>query len=417
MGIFGMVRGLFGERPDKDVVLIQIIQNAEKVLPGRLEIVYGPNSFDTERDHLKFTPREYSSKFFMYRDCDGTDEHWRTYDFLRQHRLVWTRDTWMIEGVCRFSARMAALWRREPVETVPLAEYIEDLRSFADAWNQLYTKKRSLYGFASLPDAEYRRDTGECWYRLNDITVAQLYIILGSASPEYVEYARRVLDVHILNGRCKNREYALSDSEKVELWDEETYMAHTAEIETQLGKDHAKSADSLKEKIARDAETAEHAARLADFIKEAETHATGSLAEKGDCTMAVQETCGRPRPILIDGKGNGMEKLAITRDEMEYAGRIGLVNPAISADGISFDKEYGDNAAHATHRVTITAERMLSDIGKKAGRLLHVRIDTRSDAGHFDAYYAGIALENVIGMLDRQYSGTNIWVAPVGNHG
>ena len=286
MGIFGMLRGLFGEHQDKDVVLIQIIQNAEKVLPGRLDIVYGQGSFNVnaEKDHIQFTPREYSSKFFMYRDCDGTDtgtleSHWRTYDFLRPHRLVWVRDTWMIEGVCRHSPRMAALWRREPVETVPLAEYIEDLRSFADAWNQLYTRKRRLYGFASVPEAEYRRDTGECWYRLDDITVAQLYAILGSASPEYAEYARRVLDVHILNGRCKDRGYVLSDKDKVELWDEETYMAHTAEIETQLGKDHAEAAESLKEKMASDAVKAEHAARLADFIKEAETHATGSLKD------------------------------------------------------------------------------------------------------------------------------------------
>ena len=109
-----------------------------------------------------------------------------------------------------------------------------------------------------------------------------------------------------------------------------------------------------------------------------------------------------------------MEKLALTHDEMEYAGRIGLANPSISTGGISFDKEYGKD----TFRVTITAERMLSDIGKTAGRLMHVHIDTWTGAGHdIDAYYAGIALENVIGMLDRQYSGDNVWVAPAGSHG
>lgn len=130
--------------------------------------------------------------------------------------------------------------------------------------------------------------------------------------------------------------------------------------------------------------------------------------------MAEQETCGRPQRVFIDDTGNVMKRLVITRGEMEYAERAGLANPAISAGCISFDKEYGKD----TYRVTITAERMLSGIGKTAGRLLHVHIDTRTGAGHdIDAYYAGIALGNVIGMLDRQYSGDNIWVAPAGSHG
>lgn len=264
------------KKAKRAIILSELMQAAEKNLPGTLELVYGEGSNRTnERDHIQYTPRCYSSEFFHFRQMSGTMPSYRRYDCLAKHALLWEDGMWKIHAsVTLFGSGDTDL-------PMPLEDYLNTiLPNLAKEWQDLYRRKSHQYTL-HLPTVEYKPDTEELWFELHNITIKNLFIVSNNAGPVYQQYVKRVLDNHILRGKCNDTKYNLTADETMYIWDEETYLAHTAEIEAELENNHNLLVARFNEKKQRDASVREFKAGLAAFIEQSETHAMQSVVQGG----------------------------------------------------------------------------------------------------------------------------------------
>lgn len=264
------------KKAKRAIILSELMQAAEKNLPGTLELVYGKGSNQTnERDHIQYTPRFYSSNFFHFRQMTGAMSHYLRFDCLAKHALLWKDEMWKIH------ASASLFGSDDTVLPMPLEDYLNTvLPKLAKEWQDLYTRKSHQYTL-HLPTVEYKPDTEELWFELYNITIKNLFIVSSNTGPVYQEYVKRVLDNHILRGKYRDAKYKLTDDETTAIWDEETYLAHAAEIEAELENNHNLLVARLNEKKQRDASDREFKAGLAAFIEQSENHAMQSVAQGG----------------------------------------------------------------------------------------------------------------------------------------
>ena len=264
------------KKSKKAKILEELMKAAEPNLPGALELGYGDGSNQTnERDHIQYTPRFYSSDFFYFRQRTDTMSHYHRFDCFAKHALLWK------DGMWKLHASTSLCGSGDTVLPMPLEDYLNTvLPKLAKEWQDLYTRK-SHQCTLHLPTIEYKTNTNEMWFELYEIEIKDLFIVSSNAGPVYQEYVKRVLDNHILRGKYKDAKYKLTDNETTAIWDEETYLAHAAEIEAELENNHKLLVARLDEKKQRDASDREFKAGLAAFIEQSENHAMQSVAQGG----------------------------------------------------------------------------------------------------------------------------------------
>lgn len=264
------------KKSKKAIILEELIQAAGQNLPGVLELVYGKGPKQTnERDHIQYTPRFYSSDFFYFRQMTEAMSSFNRFDCLAKHALLWEDGMWKIH------ASTTLFGSGDTVLPMPLEDYLNTvLPKLAKEWQDLYTRK-SHQCTSHLPTVEYKPGIDEMWFELYDIKIKDLFIVSSNAGAVYQEYVKRVLDNHILRGKCKDANYKLAGNETTTIWDEETYLAHAAEIETELKNAHTRLIARLDEKKQRDASDREFKAGLAAFIEQSENHAMQSVTQGG----------------------------------------------------------------------------------------------------------------------------------------